>query len=1005
MNVPSRLLVRLAVAALAGLLAREGTAAVPPPAPDELFRRARESYEADGPAAALPLFEKALAAYRAAGDRKGEAITVGLVGNCHKRLGDLDEALALLRQALAMKRRLGDRLEVGKTLSHLGLVFWERAEYPEAIRHLEEAAALGRDLGESRLEGSALNNLALVYDELGDYTRSVAQYHRALALYRRTGFPRGEGDTLGNLGGVSLLLGRYREAMSWYRQAFAISERLGNKAAMSQDLGNLALCRARLGEVAEAVADFDRALALAREAGLKKEEADWLKGKGALLVETGRHAEGLDLVRAALARYEASGLPRERVEALEQLALLHLELGDVVAAEESLKRSLETARAIGHARGVHSGLVALGELERRRHRPEQAKALFREALEGARTAGNRGLEASGRLRLSAVFRDTGEVAPALEEARRALELSRGEGGRLAEAEALFAVGDAGMLRGTPEAALADFASGERLLEGLGEPDIAWRLAHGQGRALEALGRDAEAAEACRRAVGFVETVRGRLREERFRAGYIEERHRPYVDLVRLLLRLGRDDEAFSASERLRARSYLDLLSRDGRDAGLAPADQRRATELKQRIRALERALEEEGRAKGNLRRPAAGLFSKELAAAEEEYDAFLAGLRRTDPDLAAAWSLAVPGAAAIRAALPPHAALVEWVVGEGEVMTFVLTRERLRTHVARVPRRDLAAKVALVRDLVLRRGDAWRAPAASLAAHLLEPLEKAGWLEARRRLYLVPHGVLHHLPFALLPLGPGGRALVERYDLTFLPSAGTLVLKGEAGRPPGTVLAVAPRTPKLRHTASEARAVAETHGPPRRLLLGEEATESAFKSAAPGFRVLHLATHARWNRLNPLLSGLDLEPGSGDDGRLEVHEILGLRLDAELVTLSACETALGSDLLGAVPAGDDFVGLTRAFLHAGSGAVLASLWEVDDRSTLELMKTFYARLGASGPSEGLASAQRTLLAGRDRTLSHPWHWAAFVLVGEAPQKKPVTGLADVSVKVRQEDTP
>ncbi len=999
MNVPSRLLVRVSLAALASFLACGSAVASPPPAPEDLLVKAREVYEEKGPSEALPLFEKALAGYRAAGDRKGEAITLGLVGNCHKRLGDLDEALALLRQALAMKRELGDRLEEGKTLSHLGLVYWERAEYPEAIRNLEEAAAIGRDLGEPKLEGSALNNLALVYDELGDYGKSVAQYRRALDLYRRTDFPRGEGDTLGNLGGVALLLGRFREALGFYRQALAISQRLGNKPAMSQDLGNLALCHAGLGEVSEAVSDFDRALALARETGLAKEEADWLKGKGTLLVETGRHSEGLELVRSALARYEASGLRRERVEGLQQLALLHLELGDVAAAEENLNRSLETARAIGHARGIHSGLAALGELERRRGRTEQAKALFREALAAATSAGDRGLEAACRLRLSAVLRDLGEHAPALEEARKGLELARAEGAKLVEAEARFGAGDAELRLGKAEPALAEFAAGERLVEGLGEPDIGWRLAHGQGRALEALGRDLEAVEACRRAVSRIETVRGRLREERFRAGYIEDRYEAYVDLVRLLLRVGLDDEAFSASERLRARTYLDLLSGESLDPGLEPAQQRKATELKQRIRALERALDAEARSPGNVRRGAAGFFSRELAAAEEEYDAFLAGLRRTDPAVAAAWSLAIPEAGAIRGALAPDAALLEFVVGSDEIMVFVLTRERLRTHVARLSRRDLAAKVALVRELVLRRGDDWRAPAASLSEHLVEPLEKAGWLAGRRRLYLVPHGVLHHLPFALLPHGPKGRLLVEEHNLVVLPAAGSLVLKGDPRQTRGTVLAVAPRSSRLRFTHTEATAVAESHAEPRSLLLGEAATENAFKSAAPGFRVLHLATHSRWNRLNPLLSGLDLEPGSGDDGRLEVHEILGLRLDASLVTLSACETALGTDLLGAVPAGDDFVGLTRAFLHAGSGAVLASLWEVDDRSTPELMKAFYGRLAGVGPATALAAAQRSMLAS-GTALAHPYHWAPFVLVGEAPVQRPATTGPAVSVKAR-----
>jgi CHAT domain-containing protein len=204
----------------------------------------------------------------------------------------------------------------------------------------------------------------------------------------------------------------------------------------------------------------------------------------------------------------------------------------------------------------------------------------------------------------------------------------------------------------------------------------------------------------------------------------------------------------------------------------------------------------------------------------------------------------------------------------------------------------------------------------------------------------------------------------------------------------------------LRHADEEARAVAGSFGEPRLLLLGDAATESAFKDAAGGFRVIHLATHSRWNRLNPLLSGLEFEPSAGDDGRLEVHEILGMRLQASLVTLSACETALGSDLLGSVPSGDDFVGLTRAFLHAGSGAVLASLWEVGDRPTLELMRAFYRRLAAAGPAAALAAAQRSMLAGGDASLSDPVNWAAFVLVGGTPAGPLVITGTNASVKVQ-----
>jgi len=968
----SRSVVFVAVALLVA-----GVASAVPTA-GEALDRARAVYVEEGPSAALPLFEQALALYRNAGDRHGEAVVLGLIGNCHKRLGEPERALELLGQALAMKRELGDRVEEGKTLSHLGLVYWEQADYESAIRHFELAIAVGREVGDARLAGSGHNNLGLVYDELGDYSRSASEYRQALDLYRRTDFPRGESDTLGNLGGIQLLLGRYREAIALYGRALEISERLGSKPSMSQDLGNLAISHAGLGDREQAIALFDRALVLARESGLAKEEADWLKGKGALLVESGRHAEGLALFEQALERYEASGLRRERVEALLELAQVHLELGDALAAEQRLRSALELARQIGHARGELSARVALGELEWRQKRLEPARALFAEALRDAGATGDAGLAIEAGIDLARVDADLGRFDAARDEAVAALAAARGTGAKLRVAEALFARGEIERRTDRFDAALASYREGEDLAAGFGEPDVAWRLAHGVGRALEALGRDREAVAAYRRAVERIESVRGRLRDERFRAGYIEDRHEAYVDLVRLLLRTGDDDAAFSAAERLRARSYLDLLSH-GEARAPTGAEARRERELRRRIQVLQQGLEAEGLEPEDESRRAATAYTTELATVEQEYQSLLAGLRTTDATLAATWSLAVPDSRTVRDRLPPDTALVEYVVGDRELLRFVLTRDRLTTRSIPLARRDLEAKVGLLRDLIRdRASDAWRGPAGSLARLLLDATNSSDDLDRYRRLIVVPHGVLHYLPFAVLPLGSDLAPLVARHELALVPAAGVLTHARHARSPRGSVLAAAPGRRGLRHAAEEARDVAAAQPAPKRLLVGDEATEGAFTAEAGAYRYLHVATHSSWNRLNPLLTSLELVADAEHDGHLAVHEILDLDLAADLVVLSGCETALGANYFGAVPVGDDFVGLTRAFLHAGSDGVLASLWEVDDRSTLELMRGVYRRLGALDPAAALATAQRELLA--DPAFAHPFYWAAFELV-------------------------
>jgi len=152
--------------------------------------------------------------------------------------------------------------------------------------------------------------------------------------------------------------------------------------------------------------------------------------------------------------------------------------------------------------------------------------------------------------------------------------------------------------------------------------------------------------------------------------------------------------------------------------------------------------------------------------------------------------------------------------------------------------------------------------------------------------------------------------------------------------------------------------------------------------------VLHLATYGVLNKHNPLFSYVDLAPGGGQDGRLEVHEVFGLRLHADLVVLSACQTGLGSGALADVPTGDDWVGLTRAFLHAGAARVVATLWPVEDQATAALMERFYEGLAAGAdPARALALAQRALLAAP--ATAHPFAWAGFEVAGRSGTRETV----------------
>ena len=171
----------------------------------------------------------------------------------------------------------------------------------------------------------------------------------------------------------------------------------------------------------------------------------------------------------------------------------------------------------------------------------------------------------------------------------------------------------------------------------------------------------------------------------------------------------------------------------------------------------------------------------------------------------------------------------------------------------------------------------------------------------------------------------------------------------------------------------EAASIAQLYG--TQPLLGSAATKTALRAQAPSAPMLHLATHAELNERSPLFSRLLLAPDGQDDGSLTVQDVFELNLaSADLVVLSACETQLGAQSRG-----DDLVGLTRAFIYAGTPSFIASLWSVDDQATAVLMTAFYRHLrGGASKAEALQRAQAETRA----QYPHPYYWAAFVLTGD-----------------------
>jgi len=943
-----------------------------------------ERYRVEGAEQSLPEFERLIDLYRQTGDRVNETVAKRYIGECHWQLGNYEQSRTHLDGALADAVQLGERQIEGKILNVLGLLEWDLGNYDQAIARFEQASVIGTELGDRRLAGSTLNNLSLVYDELGDYSTSLKQYQLALEFYEGTDFPRGESDTLGNIGGVNLLLGRYQEALAYYQRSLAISQSLGSKPSMSLDRGNLGLCYLGLGQTDSALEQLDLAIGLAIETGMRKEQALWLRGKGNALIQKGLYDLGLESHRAALSIYQEIGARGVLLDALHDMGHMHLMLGDLVTARDYFERGTELAGELGAAQGITANLLALGDLQFRQAHLEEASALYQQSLRRSADAGELNYQAESLLRLSLVHREQRQPDDAESEARQALAVAERTGAVPVEAEAWYALGELARLEGGYVAALEAYANAESVAGAGAAPDLLWQIHYGRAQTQIEQGAPKSAIAELEAAVRIIESIRERLREERFRAGYVQDKYQVYIALIRLQLDLGQVQQAFSTAERLRARNFLDQLLNGG---PIARNDQESRQEftLRERIRQLQSALDREnGMPLPERRQLAVDTFSSELILAEREYQVFLDDIRGHS---ALGRVARVPTLEEVQSQLEPGEALVEYVVGTDQVIIFILEPSQLSAVTNDLDRFNLRSKVNLVRELLQQpSNDRWTAPAASLSETLIKPLQQQALLEGVKHLYLVPHGILNYLPFAILPVAAANHShlLVDQYTLSYLPAAAALIgeRKDPAAHP--SLLALAPEDSRLRFSLEEARLVTNLYQPVSRLLSGNDATESAFKQQAGFYDVLHLSTHGYFNSGNPLLSGLELQSDGSNDGILEVHEILGLSLHANLVTLSACETGMGSGFFNQLPAGDEFVSLTRAFLLAGSNSVLATLWQVDDRSTVEFMEGFYKRLEHGGSvgdqATALAQIQRELRISTH--YSHPFYWAPFILVGQ-----------------------
>jgi CHAT domain-containing protein/Flp pilus assembly protein TadD len=895
-------------------------------------RKTRQPGRAASWTPALADLSTALEQFRRLSDRAGEVKTLVEIAITQYYLS-MPETLATAQEAARLARDLGDGPAAARALRTAGNALVFRGDIAGAIRAFEESTAISRQVGHKNAEAKSLNDAGIAYRRQGDLEKAVALYERALPLARETRDAAIEANIVNNLGVAYKNLGDHERALVFYEQSLANRRAANDERGQWFALGNVGYLYLLMGDYAKAETYCARALEIARKSGDPVWESTSLDDLGSIQYARGDYEAALATHNDSLARQRKLGALAGQAFSLSSVGRTLQRLGRFDAAQAALGESLEIFRRIRHQLGERDVLGSLADLQRER----------------------------------------GNLGRAVEYSQASVDLDEAVRARITSPQ----------LRTSFVASQQD--NYERLIE------------------------------------------------------LLQQQHAAAPQQ-------GFDRRALDVSERARARVLLDSLLngqvdlQEGVDATLLARERNLQKQLDDASTALSGALAEGGSADERAK------AAERVEVAAADYQELRAEIRRQSPKYAAITQPQPLDTARIQQdVLDDDTVLLEFALGEDASWLWAVTRESVST-VQLPERGEIETAVrTLHRGLAGRQREAGESAAAyskriqALDASLESQRTAVGELLlggiagdlqgkwSKRRLAIVPSGPLEYLPFAALRLSTANPAsLAERHEIVYVPSASVLAAvrrETSTRRAAGGAVAIVadpvfeqsdPRLkPSLGTSAQRLPAtdylptrhlnqIADRGGLARLPFSRDEAAAIAslarlrgvfealdFKAsrsmivggAIDGHRIVHFATHGVFDASSPALSGLVLslldERGRPQDGFLRLNDIYNLQLDADLVVLSACQTALGREIRG-----EGLVGLSRAFMYAGAPRIVASLWQVSDFATAELMKKFYRRMLVDGmlPAAALRAAQLEMAA--DPRWKSPYFWAGFVLQGD-----------------------
>ena len=862
-------------------------------------------------------------------------------------------------------------------------VLYTMRQSAEADLYFEKAAFLFEEVGQSGELGRTLvaqmDNLMY----LSRYTEALNLAVRARMALEKAQDAQYLSTLEIALGNINYRLNRYSESLSHYDRAQELLEKADTSQARAS-LASIGLNRAyvltEMNRFDEAVQSFEITKEHCERHGLALWAAIADRGISQMHFRRGNYSTALRILEQVRGRHEELGDARRVGLCDMDRAEIYLELNLFDDAEKMAARAYETFHRLGNRYEeakclTHQGIALLKTFQDKN--AEKALLAAREIFVGE---GNDVWVAVVDLWRAQLLTRRQQFSEAQEVAEHAAEVFEKQKAPARAANARVLSAQSWLELSEPVPALREAQKALDEIEGYHAPWISYQCYNTLGRLRELGGALDEAEQLYLKAIDQMESLRGNIRLDEMRMSFGRDKYQVYENIVNL--KLTKDDAraAFEFVERSKSRTLIDLLEKNLEtvwDTGVDESPRlQRIRKIREELNIFYSRLTEVG----NTPRTGTDSSTKdEIARREQELVELLRQVGSEKSGWATLQSMKIPSVEEVQAMLRPDEVIVEYYTIADRFQAFIISRNNFEvvqdlttTGKVRTALKGLTFQLskfhlhpAYVQSHAPLLLQAAQHHLRELYNQLMQPIREK--VQAPN-LIIVPHQVLHYIPF--VALFDGSTYLADSHAISCGPSVSVLKICREKKiqkTEQDLVLAAADEmTPHINDEVEALRALL----PKGLFFVGREAREDKLRLYGPTAGKLHIAAHGIFRADNPMFSSLKL-----GDSWLNLFDIFNLQLGAELTVLSACETGMST-----VWEGDELLGLARGFLYAGTPSLVVSLWTVNDRSTADLMRHFY---GALQKGASKARALQMAIVEVKAAYPHPYYWAPFMLMGKS----------------------